>query len=372
MPLKVLMICPEFIPKMGGAEIQAFSLSKALTKKGLDVRVLTRLSEKSWKKQEALEGIPVQRVDYPRIRLIGGGLLNTFLAWNILTRYKDFDLFHFHIGGSHMVLPLLILKLLNKPSILKISGWWELERSLLNPNGQIPRLMRMLLFRSDAIISLSDEIKTQLLTFGFPADRIISLPNGVDTQRFYPAVDKTASRKIIFVGRLVTEKGVPVLLRAAGKLTAEFPDISVDLVGAGPIEEELKQMIGNLGLYGKVRFLGRLDNVANVLKTADIYVQPSLNEGLPNSLLEAMASGLPVVVTNVGGMPDVVTDGVEGFVVEPSNIDALAVALERLLHDSELRKKMGARCREKIQQDYSLDSVTDNYIALYKRLMDRN
>mgnify|MGYP002410444827 FL=1 len=97
-----------------------------------------------------------------------------------------------------------------------------------------------------------------------------------------------------------------------------------------------------------------------------------LFRSLPNSLLEAMSCGLPVVVTNVGGMPDVVSDGVEGFVVEPANADALAIALGKLLRDRELRKKMGARCREKIQQEYSLDSVADNYIALYKRLLDRN
>jgi glycosyltransferase involved in cell wall biosynthesis len=171
---------------------------------------------------------------------------------------------------------------------------------------------------------------------------------------------------------MVTEKGVPVLLQAVAKLQAEFPGLSLDLVGDGYEMDTLRAMTAELGLQDTVNFLGRMNDVTSVLKRADIYVQPSLNEGLPNSLLEAMSCGLPVVVTNVGGMPDVVSDGVEGFVVEPANADALAIALGKLLRDRELRKEVATRCRTKIQQEYSLDSVADNYIALYKTLTDRN
>ena len=269
MSLKVLMICPEFIPKMGGAEIQAFNLSKTLQSKGVDVRVLTRLSDKSWKKEEVLEGIPVQRVDYPRIRLIGGVLLNTCLAWNILTRYRDFDVFHFHIGGNHMVLPLLFLKIVKKPVVLKVSGWWELERGFLSNRGSIPWILRMVFFRSDAIIALSDEIKKQLSYFGFPRQRIVSLPNGVNTQHFAPISHDNDCCRVVFVGRMVTEKGVPVLLQAVAKLQAEFPGLSLDLVGDGYEMDTLRAMTGELGLQDTVNFLGRMNDVTSVLKRAE-------------------------------------------------------------------------------------------------------
>jgi glycosyltransferase involved in cell wall biosynthesis len=372
MPLKVLMVCPEFYPNLGGTEIQALNLSKALQCKGVHVRVLTRMRIKTWKAQESIEGISVSRIDYPRIRLLGGGVLNIRLAWDIIRNYRDFDIFHFHIGGSHMILPLLLVKFLKKPSLLKISGWWEMERGFLNTHGVIPRLMRKLLFNIDTIIAVSDEIKKLLIAHGYPAHRILCLANGVDTLRFHPVVRESATPRIIFVGRLVAEKGVQIFLQAAEKLKAVFPDVQIDLAGEGDSEENLRQMTIELGLANNVNFLGRLDNVAEALRNADIYIQPSLNEGLPNSLLEAMACGLPVVVTKVGGMPDVVTDGVHGFVVEPDNVTELAEALGNLLRDEPLRREMGKEGCARIQREFSLDSIAEKYITNYRKMINGN
>jgi glycosyltransferase involved in cell wall biosynthesis len=167
----------------------------------------------------------------------------------------------------------------------------------------------------------------------------------------------------------VTEKGVPNLLMAVERLRSRFPDVRLDLVGTGRDEESLKQMSTNLGLDAHVRFRGRMDDVSGALRSSDIYVQPSLNEGLPNSLLEAMASALPVVVTRVGGMPDVVADGIEGFVVSPGDADELAQAIGKLLENEKLRRKMGAKACAKIQREFSIESVSDQYINQYKELV---
>lgn len=371
MSLKILMICPEFFPKLGGTEIQALNLSKALKSKGVEVSILTRLNERTWKIHETIEGLNVTRIDYPRIRWIGGLLLNVGLSWNILKRNKEVDVLHFHIGGSHMLLPVLISLMLGKPSLLKISGWWELEKGFLRPSGFIPSMMRRIIFRCNGIIALSKEICDRLISLGYPAQRIVALSNGVDISRFRPAQREGQKPVIIFVGRLVTEKGVLNLLTAIDRLRKQFPDIKLNLVGIGSDEENLKQMSFNLGLDDCVRFCGRIEDVTDSLRNSDIYVQPSLNEGLPNSLLEAMATGLPVVVTRIGGMPDVVVNEVEGFVVSPGNVDELVLAIGKLLDDENLRRKMGAEGRARILREFSFEYVTDKYINYYKALLTK-
>jgi len=372
MKLNILMICPEFIPKMGGAEIQAFNLSKSLLSKGVFVRVLTRLSEKNWERFENIDGLQVERVDYFRIRFLSGIMLNLVLAWKILIKYRLFDVYHFHIGGNYMVLPVLVLKILKKPIIIKVSGWWELEKGFLRRKGILPKIIRSVFFRSDIIIALSDEIKFQLLNYGFPAKRIISVPNGVNTQLFYPNNERINHHNIVFIGRLVAEKGVRTLIQAIAILQDEFPNISLDIIGDGYDKKELQNMAKDLKLEQSVFFLGKKNKIYVFLNRADIYVQPSLHEGLPNSLIEAMACGLPVVVTNVGGMPDIVKDSVDGFVVEPSNVNSLVNAIRKLLYNPALRDQMGAAGRSKIEKYYSLEFVTDNYITLYQQLLNRD
>jgi len=372
MKLNVLMICPEFIPKMGGAEIQAFNLSRSLLDKGVFVRVLTRLSEKNWERIENIDGLQVERVDYLRVRFLSGIMLNFVLAWKILIKYRLFDVYHFHIGGNYMVLPVLVLKMLKKPIVIKVSGWWELERGFLRRKGILPKIIRAIFFRSDVIIALSDEIKFQLLKYGFPLKHIISLPNGVNTQLFYPPNERAEHQNIVFIGRLVAEKGVKILIQAIALLKDEFPNVFLDVIGDGYDREELQNMTKDLKIEQSVCFLGKKNKVYEFLNRANIYVQPSLHEGLPNSLIEAMACGLPVVVTNVGGMPDIVKDSLDGFVVEPSNVNSLANAIRKLLYNPTLRNKMGAAGRSKIEKYYSLEFITNNYITLYQQLLNRD
>src|SRR6185369_12489420 len=125
-----------------------------------------------------------------RIRLIGGLMLNVALAWKIITNYRNFDIFHFHIGGSYMLLPLIVIKLLGKPAILKIAGSWEMDNGILSLEGLIQKITRKLLFRLDAIIALSDKIKERLIVLKYPTKKILSIPNGVNTGEYYPCSHK--------------------------------------------------------------------------------------------------------------------------------------------------------------------------------------
>ncbi|MHB8295185.1 MAG: glycosyltransferase [Acidimicrobiales bacterium] len=205
-------------------------------------------------------------------------------------------------------------------------------------------------------------------------DRIILLRHGVDTERFRPPAlacapgpapgpaGATASRsdpastratRLLLVGRLVPKKGHAVLLEACAKLAAEGVDLRCDLVGGGELAEELKRLADRLGLSANITFHGAKlqDELPELFANADIFVQPSVvveggdRDGIPNALLEAMATGLPVVATTVGGIPEVVEDARTGLLVAPGDVDALAGALRRLSRDEGLRVELGAAAR---------------------------
>lgn len=264
-----------------------------------------------------------------------------------------------------MLLPFMIAIFLKKKTLLKISGWWEMECGFLRPHGLLPKLMRKLLFKTQYMIAVSAEINLRLRLLGYPPDRILELPNGVDTSKFFCGHKNSGYVRLIFVGRLVTEKDLPTLLEAVSILVKTNSGLSLELVGDGREKSNLKKYVESMGIQKFVTFSGKKDNVAEALRNSDIFVQTSTTEGLPNALLEAMACGLPVVVTNVGGMPDVVKDNHNGFVIDSGNTLQLVERLQLLIHDPELRKKFSDNNLDLMRDNFSLDSVAAKYIEVY-------
>jgi glycosyltransferase involved in cell wall biosynthesis len=138
------------------------------------------------------------------------------------------------------------------------------------------------------------------------------------------------------------------------------------IAGRGEEEPRLRAQAATLGIGDRVHLLGFRDDVADILAAGDVFTMPSLSEGLPLALVEGMSFGLPVVVTRVGGVPEVVTDGVEGLIVPPSDAGALAAALEALLQDPARRQQMGAAARTRAIRDYALSTMADRYERLYR------
>ena len=137
-------------------------------------------------------------------------------------------------------------------------------------------------------------------------------------------------------------KGIEYLLSAAAALRREFPALRVEIAGSGPQREKLEEAVAHAGLGGQVKFLGWIDDLTSVLPRWDVFVMPSLEEGFPIAALDAMAAGLPVVATSVGGVPELIEDGKTGWLVPPRDAEALASRLRLLLCNPELRLSMGA------------------------------
>jgi glycosyltransferase involved in cell wall biosynthesis len=212
----------------------------------------------------------------------------------------------------------------------------------------------------------------ELVAAGVPYSRIVHLPNGVETEEFAPRPDYALHDPptVIYVGRLHPQKGIGVLLEAAARLRAsEAIDFRIVLVGDGPAGEELRLQARCLGLGDGVQFAGATERVAEHLQAADIFVLPSRSEGLSNALLEAMASGLPVVATAIPGNVDVITHGRNGMLVAVDDPEALASACAGLLGDRSRREELGRAARMTVEARYSLDRVARDYLALYRALV---
>jgi glycosyltransferase involved in cell wall biosynthesis len=192
-------------------------------------------------------------------------------------------------------------------------------------------------------------------------------------------VDRTEVRKqlqlkendlfLLSVGRLAFQKGQDVLIDAVPGLLRHHTNLTVNLCGDGPLADNLRTQIVNLGVAEHVKLLGTWSNVAPLLAIADIFILPSRSEGLSRALLEAMAAGLPIVATRVQGVDEVVTDGVHGLLVPSENPAELTKALIRMVDQPEMRRQMGMAARDHIMTSYTTDIMFNKYYDLMLSLL---
>jgi len=171
------------------------------------------------------------------------------------------------------------------------------------------------------------------------------------------------------IGELNERKGHLYLFRAAEKILKKHPGVHFLIVGEGDAEEELKGMVRSLGLSGRVRFSGFREDIPDLLNVVDVVVLPSLNEGIPNILMEAMAAGRAVVASSVSGTPELVVDGVTGFLVPPRDSDALVQKISCLMDSEPLRGKMGKEGRERILEKFTFERMLDEYELLFQEVV---
>jgi glycosyltransferase involved in cell wall biosynthesis len=235
---------------------------------------------------------------------------------------------------------------------------------------------------ADIVLTVSENLKEHLVNeIGFPAESIISIQNGVDTESFRPNGDQTAQREALgwpasnvivgSVGRLVAVKNHATLLRAVALAASRIPQLTLVLVGNGPLDAELKKLADQLGIGNRVFFLGCRDDVPRLLNAMDIFVLPSLREGMPNALLEAMACGLPVIATEVGGASEIVRDGENGLLVCPTNVEQLSQHLYHLAISRERCRAMGMAARRYVEREFKMEYMVNKYTTLYLTLAER-
>jgi glycosyltransferase involved in cell wall biosynthesis len=237
----------------------------------------------------------------------------------------------------------------------------------------------LIMRRADKVIAVSEEIAFEMKKQGISEKKIILIHNGVDFDKFtnIKTTDElrrsfgfNGTSKIVgTVASLSPEKGHVYLLKAARQVIEKCPECCFLIVGDGGQRQILEEKTSHLGLMEKVLFTGSRKDVPEILSILDVFVLPSLKEGLPMALLEAMASKVPVIATSVGAIPMVVEDGMSGMLIPPKNSDAIAEAINTMLSDGNSAKEMALRGFEKVRDHYSSKHMAEKYLTVYKDLL---
>lgn len=392
--LAVLLLNYEYPPLGGGAGVATAALAAGLAARGARVHVVTAAPPKgvppadySGPPSLALDGPPgltVHRVRCRRTGLheatmldAGSYVLAALPVVERLLRRERPDIVHLFFSlPTGLLLPLV--RAYGARSVVSlrgsdVPGYDPSNCGLQRAHRLLRPLTRWIWRRADRVVALSAGLG-ELARRTDPSLRFSVIHNGVDLARFRPRAPHGAADqpvRCVSVARLVERKGLDDLLRALALLE---PDrYRLEIVGSGPAGPSLRALAAALGVSGRVRFAGALDRdgVADRLRRADIFTLPSRDESFGNAFAEALASGLPVVGTAVGGIPEFVHHGEHGFLVPPGDPVALAAAIRRLGEDPALRALIAARNRAYAQARLSWDAVADRYLALYAQALRR-
>lgn len=291
-------------------------------------------------------------------------------VWDLvrLFRRERPDIVHTHAWGT-LVEGLIAARLAGVPQL--VHG----EHGTLQLKPYQARVQQFAWSRVDRLLSVSSRLAEAMsIATGCPLDRIEVIRNGVDLSRFN-AVDRAEARRqlnlpsdtsaIGTAGRLVPVKDQGLLLEALAQLARRGLQFVGVIAGDGPLRGDLEARAQTLGIHDRVRFLGHRPDVERVYAALDLFVLSSVSEGLSNTILEAMASGVPVVATRVGGADELVDEGTTGFTVPASNAAALGDAIERLVREPEVLTRMGRAGRERALIHFGLDRMLSDYTNVY-------
>src|SRR5208283_4745149 len=237
-----------------------------------------------------------------------------------------------------------------------------------------PFVESQLLRLSDIITAVSPTVASELNEYGVASSKVTVMWNGVDERIFSPIRNKEKSEKyVLYTGVLRARKGLFDLMKCAVLVKKIIPDIKFVICGAGPLLQKLKEQVRSVGLEEQIVFLGRVDRkkLIQIYQNATIHVIPSIYEGLPTVLLEAMACGLPVIATEIGGNRDIISSNVNGMLVPPGSPEGMAKMITLLWADESLRKKLGSNARETILKKYTWDIITNNFVDVYECLLEK-
>ncbi len=373
--LKIAMVSDWYFPKLGGVSIHLHNLALKMREKGHEVVIITNKCGKTNK--------DLKNASIPLIKINGFVVKNAQINVSVLFKSIKSDLLGYDVIHGHSISSILSLKAMREGRFLDTSTFITTHTS--GYGGGITEkglmffgkpLLKRYLICADKIIAVSSSAGDFVKKFS-KKDNIIIIPNGINPKVFYPRENKEEIKEkygipkdkpiVLFVGRLEWRKGIHILLKAMKGL-----DALLLIVGKGELEGFLKAYAKKLRIKDKVIFMKEQmnGNLPEIYSIADIFVLPSLIEAFGIVLLEAMATEVPVIGTNVGGIPEIIEDGKTGLLVKPNDPFDLRNAINKLLSDENLRKRMGKAGRKEVLSNYSWDIVAEKVEAAYRCCID--
>jgi len=363
--MKIVIIVVLFPPKwLAGTEIATYDLACHLARRGHEVHVITShdgdlpdLSEEN--------GFYIHRTGVPETQVIS--ILSFWVkAYLQINKIKPEVVLSQSLQCG---IPALMAK-----RFLKIPyAVWGQGSDIYLPDRLIRMFSKPILKSADAALALTDNMRREMQqTY---TREIFVVPNGIDLKRVIPpsGIEKGGNKKtILFVGRLHPVKGVRYLIESMAVIHRKMPCSNLIIVGDGEDRQELEELAKNLGLEDHVHFSGQVpqDRVHLYMHQADVFVLPSLSEGFGIVNIEAMAAGLPIVATNVGGIPDIIEEGVNGYLVNAKSSDELSDRILMLLQNDTLRAEIAANNRVKAKM-FSWDAIAGIVEEVYQEIVAR-
>jgi len=419
--LKILMVIAVFHPYIGGSENQAKKLALELIDKNLEVTVVSGRWSNALRRKENHEGLKIirnltnfkfwgnkqedQEVDFfkpdlflykKRFKSIRVFLRKIFTRTSIyiyqislflfLLRYrKNYDIIHVHQVLFPAFISVICAKILKKPIITKVgsSGFnSDINQIKKFPEGRLQ--LRFILNNIDSLICTTSKMKEEFIKEGIDKDKIVLLPNGVRIPDFKRSYDKCTS--LVYLGRFTETKNIKTLIQAFSRVTLNIDrKLMLVLIGDGPERNNINNLIRKLNLEEYILLPGLVKDPSNFLRDSDLFVFPSLIEGLSNSLIEAMSYKLPCIVTNIPGNVEAIgRRGMSyniksgnfltteyGVLFNPKDIEGLCNALLFMINNKIIRKEIGQSAYQKVNSEYNIKLIAEKYRELYLTLINR-
>ena len=287
-----------------------------------------------------------------------------------IIRSEQADLVHLHSRRGADVLGGIAARLEKTHCVL--------SRRVDNPESRLVVAMKYRLY--DRVITISNGIRQVLISEGVPMDKVICVHSAVDADRFDRAAERdwflrefdlpVTARVLGVIAQLIPRKGHRYLLAALPDVLAAYPDVHVLLFGKGPLQDELQRQITDQGLQGRVHLGGFRDDIERILPCLYGVVHPADMEGLGVALLQAAASGVPLIGTDAGGIPEIVRNDQNGILVPPGDVPGLRAALLRLLDDDAQARRWGDAGKQIVRNEFSIEAMVEGNCRVYRSILD--
>lgn len=386
--MKILMLTWEYPPRIvGGIARVVHDLSKRLIKDGHEVTVVTYRDSADVPEYENDKGVNVYRVDNYMIHP------NNFIDWimqlnfnmlskatEIINKEGGFDVIHAHdwlvtyaAKSLKNAYDIPIVATIHATEAGRNSGIHDETQRYINDTEWL------LTYEATEVIVNSNYMKNEIQRlFGLPFDKINVIPNGINLSNFTGIERDYDFRRqyamdnekiILYVGRLVYEKGVQHLIAAMPKILSNYHDAKLIIAGRGGMMDELRAEANNLGLNDKIYFTGYLNSkqVQKMYKCADVAVFPSTYEPFGIVALEAMLAGVPTVVSDVGGLDEIVTHGVDGMKSYAGNANSIADSVTALLYDHQLAANVSKKAKQKVKEQFNWEKIAQDTHFTYEK-----
>jgi glycosyltransferase involved in cell wall biosynthesis len=373
--MNICIITSAKFPPEEGIGNYIYNMSKEFIKKGHNVSIITRGNFQKTH-LETYDKIKIYKVPflflYPLHIHIHGIFVNKFLK----SIEDNFDIIHIQSPLPPLVkskLPIMLTihsPMKNGANVLKVTDLFSLATKFQAKYISYPLEIK-LIRNSSMVTAVSSTVSENLKDYGLKTENINLVYNGVDQNIFFPSNRKIEEKYVLYTGRISYGKGLVELINCAKEVCRVKKDVNFILAGDGPLLPNLKKKVIDMNLQNKIKFLGNVDRkrIIYLYQNATIFAFPSYYEGLPGSLLEAMACQLPIIATEVPGNIELIEHKKNGILIPPKDSSSLFRAIVNLLDDPVKRENLGKNARETVENNFTWDTVSDRILGYYNSML---